>query len=265
MLGAPERRGGPLLDLRERRAEAMSDRDKVRELAGEIAQVTTYWASQSDRVRELMPELDTERFRERETTRWESRLRAFLAEREEGWRREVLGLERMVEMLSVQGSRLREAIQGHCQHTAGCNANRPRSYACPDCGNELVRVKRPLYLNEDQWDATKAGDFYCVACAGERGGTDYRYYDSGELPRGECSCWVGSALTASPLSKLAGEVLRAAVEKRSAAQAFSRTQVGPVDRAAEREAFDRRGRAERRYEEALSAYMAELAKGGEGG
>ena len=34
---------------------------------------------------------------------------------------------------------------------------------CPKCGNELERVKQsyPAMLNSDQFDAIKAGDWYC--------------------------------------------------------------------------------------------------------
>lgn len=37
---------------------------------------------------------------------------------------------------------------------------------CPDCGAALERVPSHRYLNDDQWDAVKAGDFFCSgSCA----------------------------------------------------------------------------------------------------
>ena len=37
---------------------------------------------------------------------------------------------------------------------------------CPNCGGELGRVNRPFdsLLNDDQFDAIRAGDWYCTQC-----------------------------------------------------------------------------------------------------
>jgi hypothetical protein len=37
---------------------------------------------------------------------------------------------------------------------------------CPKCGKELVEITYPFnsMLNEEQFDAVKAGDYYCEKC-----------------------------------------------------------------------------------------------------
>jgi hypothetical protein len=32
---------------------------------------------------------------------------------------------------------------------------------CPKCGNDLTPTKAPAWMNSDQWDAVKAGDWFC--------------------------------------------------------------------------------------------------------
>jgi hypothetical protein len=53
---------------------------------------------------------------------------------------------------------------------------------CPECGKAL----RPVhytggYLNRDQWEAVRAGDWFCESCKGTRSGSGYRYFWNGEL------------------------------------------------------------------------------------
>ncbi len=59
----------------------------------------------------------------------------------------------------------------------------PRTFHCPECDKPLSEVKRPSghYLNEDQYDSTKAGDFCCETCKGDRGKSGFRYYWRHEL------------------------------------------------------------------------------------
>lgn len=65
------------------------------------------------------------------------------------------------------------------------------SVMCPDCGKPLERVtrSRDSYLNDDQFDAVRAGDWFCEMCpSNERGNARYRYFWDRELrPTGEAA------------------------------------------------------------------------------
>jgi len=52
---------------------------------------------------------------------------------------------------------------------------------CPECGKELNIVPSSKCLNPEQYNSTKAGDYYCKNCKGNRGKTGYRYYWKEEL------------------------------------------------------------------------------------
>jgi hypothetical protein len=56
---------------------------------------------------------------------------------------------------------------------------------CPACGMPLRRVRYAGgYLNEEQFDSIRAGDWYCIApaCTGpKRGNTAYSYWWNREL------------------------------------------------------------------------------------
>lgn len=55
---------------------------------------------------------------------------------------------------------------------------------CPLCKNELQPVlqERGSVLNEDQFAAVRAGDYYCTRCPDNgRGNTGYRYFWAREL------------------------------------------------------------------------------------
>jgi hypothetical protein len=55
---------------------------------------------------------------------------------------------------------------------------------CPTCARALHKVMRPSgsMLNDDQFDAVRAGDWYCDTCpSNERGNTGYRYFWTREL------------------------------------------------------------------------------------
>lgn len=61
---------------------------------------------------------------------------------------------------------------------------------CPGCSQSLHRVTRPSgsMLNDEQFDAVRAGDWYCAKCPSNgRGNTKYRYFWSHELQPGNGS------------------------------------------------------------------------------
>ena len=60
-----------------------------------------------------------------------------------------------------------------------------REIVCPQCRGSLVAVRQPASspLNRDQWDAQKAGDYYCRSCPDNgRGATPLCYWNHNELP-----------------------------------------------------------------------------------
>lgn len=70
---------------------------------------------------------------------------------------------------------------------------------CPDCSKPLHKVTRPggSMLNDDQFDAVRAGDWYCDTCPGnERGNTRYRYFWNREMPSVEPSPPLASEFNA---------------------------------------------------------------------
>lgn len=55
---------------------------------------------------------------------------------------------------------------------------------CPTCGKRLWRVTRDedSMLNDEQFDAVRAGDWYCDSCpSNNRARTRYRYFWNHEL------------------------------------------------------------------------------------
>ena len=53
---------------------------------------------------------------------------------------------------------------------------------CPNCGGILKPVVKDRdWMNDDQFDSVKAGDYYCTACKGERAVSGHRYYWKREL------------------------------------------------------------------------------------
>ena len=80
---------------------------------------------------------------------------------------------------------------------------------CPDCGKLLERVRyEGGCLNEDQFDATRAGDWYCSTCKGTRSRSGYRYFWSRELPADEPAV-MGAGVADMPLPTLLDLVLTA--------------------------------------------------------
>jgi hypothetical protein len=50
---------------------------------------------------------------------------------------------------------------------------------CPQCGERLKVPPRPYYLNREQWEATRAGDYYCERCPprpGREASSGYCYW-----------------------------------------------------------------------------------------
>ncbi len=54
---------------------------------------------------------------------------------------------------------------------------------CPGCRKPLqpVRYSRDSLFNREQFDASRAGDWFCDQCPGTRGRSGYRYFWEREL------------------------------------------------------------------------------------
>ena len=54
---------------------------------------------------------------------------------------------------------------------------------CPRCNFTLTEVRQSSssLLNEYQWDAIKAGDYYCINCKPTEEGMKYKYFWKIEL------------------------------------------------------------------------------------
>ena len=55
---------------------------------------------------------------------------------------------------------------------------------CPQCGKQLCEVRQGpnSMLNSEQFDAVKAGDWYCTHCpSNDRGNTSYAYFWAREV------------------------------------------------------------------------------------
>lgn len=62
---------------------------------------------------------------------------------------------------------------------------------CPQCGGELERVRYPGgYLNRDQWESGKAGDWFCHTCPpnGRSAGNNYCYWQDKEVVKVPLAC-----------------------------------------------------------------------------
>lgn len=57
------------------------------------------------------------------------------------------------------------------------------SHKCPICNNQLEEVKQSSnsLLNSEQFDAIKAGDWFCRNCRGKEGKSGYKYFWNREL------------------------------------------------------------------------------------
>lgn len=58
-----------------------------------------------------------------------------------------------------------------------------KKYKCPDCGRDLILVTQNSNscLSSEQFEAVKAGDYYCEHCTGNRGTKGYKYFWIKEL------------------------------------------------------------------------------------
>ncbi|GMW02629.1 MAG: hypothetical protein AMXMBFR84_37650 [Candidatus Hydrogenedentota bacterium] len=71
-----------------------------------------------------------------------------------------------------------------------CNGSGKKPFPlCPQCDQPVKRVSRSpnSYMTEEQFDAVKAGDWFCDNCSGDRGQTGYAYFWQSEIDF-TCDC-----------------------------------------------------------------------------
>lgn len=89
-----------------------------------------------------------------------------------------------------------KTLKDYAQHAHLC-AKGSVKLECPTCGGLLNRVRQGgnSMLNEYQFDAVKAGDYYCTACKGEEAqGSTYKYWWNRDLVKQPCSCGLDALL-----------------------------------------------------------------------
>lgn len=54
---------------------------------------------------------------------------------------------------------------------------------CPQCGHLLHVVPYPMdsYMNREQWESLKAGDYFCIVCQNPKTKTGYTYFWEDDL------------------------------------------------------------------------------------
>jgi len=56
-------------------------------------------------------------------------------------------------------------------------ANIMKNIECPQCGTKLIPIIYPGgYLNRDQWESIRAGDYLCEVCPDNNRGTQKKCY-----------------------------------------------------------------------------------------
>ena len=110
----------------------------------------------------------------------------------------LLELAAHIRDLEAQVREAREALK-----EAPCRCDVRFRHECPDCGAKLIPVPSHRYLNDDQWDAVKAGDFYCSgACTSDApsGKRYFRYRHLATYVKGPVCKRCAALATATPPS-----------------------------------------------------------------
>ena len=83
-----------------------------------------------------------------------------------------------------------------------CSCRYRDIWKCPQCSEELVPVSAPGWMNSDQWDAVKAGDFMCNSCSDTETKTGKKYWFDSDLSKE----LIGQCERCKALAALDGEV-----------------------------------------------------------
>jgi hypothetical protein len=76
-------------------------------------------------------------------------------------------------------------LRDYAKHDLACRKGKPTEI-CPGCGGKLewVRQSSNSTLNSDQFDAVKAGDYFCRVClGGESQSNTFKYWWTSDLLR----------------------------------------------------------------------------------
>lgn len=113
---------------------------------------------------------------------WKDRANAARSEAVEvavvGWKRDIEDANAERDRLLADNVALREALEGikcRCSHAVDSH--------CPDCREALEPVVNNGPLNDDQFDAVKAGDWYCKRCSDARIRSGRKHWFDRDLQR----------------------------------------------------------------------------------
>lgn len=109
---------------------------------------------------------------------------------------DVIGQERRQRTtLQAQLGAAQEALRTFGKHVAGCKRGLVvEPVACPSCGEQMRRVRNMSgYLNDDQFDAVKIGDWFC-----KRHDVEVVYVWDKDLAKHDCTCGLEAAFRSAP-------------------------------------------------------------------
>ncbi len=103
--------------------------------------------------------------------------------------------ERERATLQAQLGAAQEALRTFGKHVAGCKRGLVvEPVACPSCGEQMRRVRNMSgYLNDDQFDAVKIGDWFC-----KRHDVEVVYVWDKDLAKHDCTCGLEAAFRSAP-------------------------------------------------------------------
>jgi hypothetical protein len=164
---------------------ALTDIATVAELA--LATPATDWLTAHDSgvrdplEREIKAVIDTYGDVEEEQTLAEV-VKEVYENGEDGWGHAIDELgkrqkeEHRAEEAERQVAALRAALEG-----VSCRCSKAIDTRCPECGDDLRPVENNSLLNDYQFDAVKAGDWFCKSCKSDKATSGFEYYWSNEL------------------------------------------------------------------------------------
>lgn len=106
----------------------------------------------------------------------------------------ILRIEQLQALLDSHGHE-QSALRKFGRHEAGCKRGQViEPVPCPQCGERMNRVRNTSgYLNDDQFEAVKAGDWFC-----KRHEVETVYVWDSALPKHACTCGFDAALADRP-------------------------------------------------------------------
>lgn len=68
----------------------------------------------------------------------------------------------------------------------GCSITKNETKKCPTCCSPIERVPQSIWMNAEQWESVKAGDYFCKECPDNgRGASGLCYWFESEIMAAE--------------------------------------------------------------------------------